>query len=106
MGVGNQHFCLISNLFQKFILTRLKTTTLIILNVNIGITNCYLLSDQEPVSKWCNVDGHNLLDLLYKNPQKWSFAFQSMVQLARLNIVTESSNSRVKMIERSLQNNR
>ena len=61
---------------------------------------------QEPVPRWCDVDGHNLLSLLYQDPQKWSFSFQSMVQLTRLQIMTRPPQGRVKLIERSLQNNR
>lgn len=60
----------------------------------------------EPVPRWCDVDGHNLLSLLYQDPQKWSFSFQSMVQLTRLQIMTRPPQGRVKLIERSLQNNR
>lgn len=60
----------------------------------------------EPVADWCDVGGHNLLALLYQNPEKWSFAFQSTVQLSRLNIILQPTNANVKMIERSLQNNR
>merc|ERR1712071_623340 len=60
----------------------------------------------EPVDDWCNVNGHNLLSLLYHDPEKWSFAFQSTVQLTRLNIIHQQTDARVKLIERSLQNNR
>lgn len=47
-----------------------------------------------------------MLALLYQNPEKWSFAFQSTVQLSRLNIILQPTDASVKMIERSLQNNR
>jgi len=60
----------------------------------------------EPVGDWCNVNGHNLLSLLYEDPKRWTFAFQSAVQLSRLNIIHQPTNAKVKLIERSLQNNR
>ncbi|KAK2701996.1 deoxynucleoside kinase-like isoform X3 [Artemia franciscana] len=61
---------------------------------------------QEPVETWRNVGGHNMLKLFYENQEKYAFAFQSLVQLTRLDIHTRSSTTPVKMIERSLQNNR
>ncbi|KAK8395520.1 hypothetical protein O3P69_005555 [Scylla paramamosain] len=61
---------------------------------------------QEPIDLWTNLDGYNLLDMLYKDPQRWSFLFQSYVQLTRLNIHLQPTSSHVKLIERSLQNNR
>lgn len=61
---------------------------------------------QEPIDLWTNLKGHNLLGKLYEDPQRWSFLFQSYVQLTRLNIHLQDSNSPVKLIERSLQNNR
>lgn len=38
----------------------------------------------EPVDLWRNLNGHNLLDLMYKDPKRWAFAFQSYVQLTML----------------------
>ena len=37
----------------------------------------------EPVDKWRNVNGrgHNLLQLMYDNPHRNSYTFQSYVQL-------------------------
>ena len=35
----------------------------------------------EPVEEWRNVGGHNLLQLMYENPSRWSHMFQSYVQL-------------------------
>ncbi|XP_071548282.1 deoxynucleoside kinase-like isoform X3 [Panulirus ornatus] len=61
---------------------------------------------QEPVHLWTNFEGHNLLGKLYEDPERWSFLFQSYVQLTRLNIHLQQSSSPVRLIERSLQNNR
>ena len=35
----------------------------------------------EPVDKWRNLNGVNLLELMYKDPQRWSGTFHSYVQL-------------------------
>ena len=37
----------------------------------------------EPVGQWCDLNGHNLLAKLYEDPSRWSFQFQSYVQLTR-----------------------
>jgi len=60
----------------------------------------------EPVAQWCDVNGHNLLGKLYEDPKRWSFQFQSYVQLTRLQLLKKPSNCSVKIIERSIQNNR
>lgn len=60
----------------------------------------------EPVEKWQNLNGHNLLEKLYSDPQRWSFQFQSYIQLTRLEILKSPTFKRVKIIERSMQNNR
>lgn len=39
---------------------------------------------QEPVKKWRNLNGANLLELMYKEPTKWAFPFHSYVQLTML----------------------
>ena len=52
------------------------------------------------------MDGHNLLHRLYDDPKRWSFQFQSYVQLTRLKIIHEPTDAKVKVIERSIQNNR
>jgi len=62
----------------------------------------------EPLSKWTDVSGENLLAKLYEDPKRWSFQFQSYVQLTRLQIVTKplGPGKKTKVIERSVQNNR
>lgn len=60
----------------------------------------------EPLSEWRNVQGFNLLELLYSDLKRWNFSFQHMVQLSRLNIQLEKSNQQIHMFERSVQNNR
>lgn len=61
----------------------------------------------EPVKEWCDLNGHNLLLKLYENPSRWSFQFQSYIQLTRLRCLrSEFQGKNVKLLERSIQNNR
>ncbi|XP_050311528.1 deoxynucleoside kinase-like [Anthonomus grandis grandis] len=63
----------------------------------------------EPIDWWRNVDGHNLLELLYTDIHQWLKVFQSYVQFTRLSIQTtppKNSSTTVQMFERSVQNNR
>jgi hypothetical protein len=41
-------------------------------DVNLKVIN-------EPVDQWRNLNGNNLLDLMYKDPKRWAFAFHSYV---------------------------
>jgi deoxyadenosine/deoxycytidine kinase len=60
----------------------------------------------EPVDEWCNLRGHNLLSKLYEDPARWSFQFQSYIQLTRLKLLRSDTTKKVKILERSIQNNR
>ena len=62
----------------------------------------------EPLEKWQNVEGENLLAKLYEDPARWCFQFQSYVQLTRLQIASQelAPGKRTKIVERSVQNNR
>jgi len=62
----------------------------------------------EPLEKWQDVNGENLLAKLYEDPKRWSFQFQSYVQLTRMQIATQglAPGKSTKVIERSVQNNR
>ena len=61
---------------------------------------------QEPVDQWCDLKGHNLLAKLYEDPHRWSFQFQSYIQLTRLKLLKSSTDKKVKILERSIQSNR
>ncbi|CAG9831997.1 unnamed protein product [Diabrotica balteata] len=56
----------------------------------------------EPIDMWRNCSGYNLLDLMYKDPKKWSFTFQSYVQLTMLGLHQKKIHQPVKLMERSL----
>lgn len=61
----------------------------------------------EPVQRWRNVRGHNLLELMYKEPRRWSFLFQQYVQLTMVELHEELHHSamhgtKLKLMERSI----
>jgi len=58
---------------------------------------------KEPVDRWRDVNGHNLLQLMYKDPQRWAMPFQSYVQLTMLEHHLQRTEGRtVKLMERSI----
>ncbi|ELU17389.1 hypothetical protein CAPTEDRAFT_178371 [Capitella teleta] len=56
----------------------------------------------EPVNSWKSVQGHNTLELMYKDSQRWSLTFQSYVQLTMLQNHVKKQRKAVKMMERSI----
>ncbi|KAK6187144.1 hypothetical protein SNE40_005232 [Patella caerulea] len=56
----------------------------------------------EPVEQWTNVKGHNALELLYKDPKRWSFSFNMYAQLTRIQMHKHKQIKPIKMLERSL----
>jgi len=63
----------------------------------------------EPVAKWQNMGGQNLLELQYSDPERWSHLVQSYIQLTMAeNHVAPLSGpeKEVKMLERSIQSSR
>lgn len=56
----------------------------------------------EPVELWRNCAGHNLFAHLYNDPYKWSFPFQSYVQLTMLQHHMLPTNLPIKLLERSI----
>ena len=57
----------------------------------------------EPVEEWRNLNNkHNLLQMMYEDPGRWSLMFQTYVQLTMLKNHTRISHKPVKMMERSL----
>jgi len=45
---------------------------------------------QEPVDAWTDVDGHNILDLFYRDPKRWALAFQVHVMSTRIRAVRDA----------------
>lgn len=56
----------------------------------------------EPVEMWKCVRGHNTLDLMYRDAQRWSLTFQSYVQLTMLQNHCKKQTKPVKLLERSI----
>lgn len=63
---------------------------------------------REGVDSWCNVDGHNLLQMAYENPSRWSHLLQTYIQftLASGHERGVSDGSKVKLMERSIHSAR
>ncbi|XP_022808333.1 thymidine kinase 2, mitochondrial-like [Stylophora pistillata] len=57
---------------------------------------------EEPVDKWKNVGGKNLLELFYTDCQRWSYLFESYAVLSLMKIHKKPHVTPVKMIERSV----
>lgn len=58
---------------------------------------------QEPVGKWQNLNDFNLLDMIYRDPNKYAFMFQSYVMLTMLQRhLTEFDKDKINVMERSV----
>ncbi|XP_043227068.1 deoxynucleoside kinase-like isoform X3 [Amphibalanus amphitrite] len=60
----------------------------------------------EPVNKWRDAGGHNLLELMYSDPARYSCMFQSYVQLTMMDNHTAPVEKPIKMMERSIHSGR
>jgi deoxyadenosine/deoxycytidine kinase len=56
---------------------------------------------KEPVDRWKDVGGFNLLDEYYKNPEALAFPFQVNAFLSRLEIQMRAPEHRLRIMERS-----
>ncbi|KAM6324847.1 thymidine kinase 2, mitochondrial [Podargus strigoides] len=56
----------------------------------------------EPVAKWRNVRGHNILGLMYQDASRWGITLQTYVQLTMLEQHTRPRISPIRMMERSI----
>lgn len=70
--------------------------------INHFKTNKDIQTLTEPVDEWRNVKGYNLLDLMYKDMNKWAFTFQTYVQLTMTRLHEVNTLRPVKMLERSI----
>ena len=63
---------------------------------------------EEPISKWQNLGGENLLEKFYENPERWcySFEFYSMLTKVEALIKAANCNQSIIIIERSLLSNK
>ena len=57
----------------------------------------------EPIQKWQNLNGVNLLEEMYKDPKKFSFPFQTYVHMTMMqNYANSNKNKYIRIVERSL----
>jgi len=56
----------------------------------------------EPVDRWRNVRGNNLLAMMYEDPTRYSLLFQTYVQLTMLERHNQPCDKDAKIMERSL----
>jgi len=61
---------------------------------------------QEPLEKWKDCNGSNLLQLMYEHPKKFSFHLQSFIQCTMFEIQVSKSKFPIKVTERSLLSER
>lgn len=60
---------------------------------------------KEPVEQWQNVQGHNILELYYKNFKRWSFTFQTYALFSRMQLWRSAElqePGKLKLSERSM----
>ena len=60
------------------------------------------------MDNWCNVEGHNLLQMAYQDNNRWSHLLQTYIQLslAKGHAKGVSNVSKVKLMERSIHSAR
>nr|XP_018915400.1 PREDICTED: deoxynucleoside kinase-like [Bemisia tabaci] len=66
--------------------------------------NTYIAA--EPVEQWRDLKGHNLLELMYKDPSRWGLTFQTMVQKTMLDVHVQKCDEPIKLMERSIHSAR
>lgn len=89
-----------------------QITKTIIVEGNIGCGKSTLLQylsrnpnveiHPEPVHRWRDVNGNNLLQMLYSNPEKYAFPFQLYAALTMLETHKKRSTKPIKIMERSI----
>lgn len=55
----------------------------------------------EPIEQYRNLNGNNMLDLLYTDTKKWAFPFQTYVHLLMLENYLKPTAKKTKIMERS-----
>ncbi|XP_064384171.1 thymidine kinase 2, mitochondrial-like [Halichondria panicea] len=56
----------------------------------------------EPVDKWQNLAGGNLIGRMYEDAERWGYLFQSYVLLTMMEVHHKTVNSPIMMLERSV----
>jgi len=57
---------------------------------------------EEPIERWKNLRGHNILAMLYSDPHRWGFAFQANAQMTIAQLHAQPAKAAIKVMERSI----
>ena len=106
-------------MFEQSTIEKLKTKKIYALEGNIGAGKTTILKIigkyfddvelvEEPVKKWQNLGGMNLLDSFYSDPIRWGFSFEFYSMLTKIQALLKAANSDkpIIIIERSILSNR
>eukprot|EP01094_Clydonella_sp_ATCC50884_P007298 TRINITY_DN16479_c0_g1_i1.p1 TRINITY_DN16479_c0_g1~~TRINITY_DN16479_c0_g1_i1.p1 ORF type:complete len:255 (-),score=108.92 TRINITY_DN16479_c0_g1_i1:138-902(-) len=76
-----------------------KSTFLKVLNKHLGAENIEVM--QEPVHRWTDCRGQNMLEQFYKAPDRYAYTFQSFAFITRLMEQQKEQTRPVRILERS-----
>ena len=106
-------------MFPQSSIEKIKTKKVYALEGNIGAGKTTILKIlekhfkdvefiEEPVKKWQNLGGMNLLDSFYKDPQRWGFSFEFYSMLTKIQALLKAADSdkQIVIIERSILSNK
>ena len=106
-------------MFIQSSIEKIKTKKVYALEGNIGAGKTTILKIlekhfkdvefiEEPVKKWQNLGGMNLLDSFYKDPQRWGFSFEFYSMLTKIQALLKAADSdkQIVIIERSILSNK
>nr|XP_022297583.1 thymidine kinase 2, mitochondrial-like isoform X2 [Crassostrea virginica] len=57
---------------------------------------------EEPVERWRDLHGYNIMDKFYDDPSRWSMTFENYVQLTWLETHQKKTIKPIKLMERSI----
>ena len=105
-------------MFKQSAIEKIKTKKIYALEGNIGAGKTTILKIigkyfkdiefvEEPVSKWQNLGGMNLLESFYTDPKRWGFSFEFYSMLTKIQALLNAANSDkpIIIIERSILSN-
>jgi len=81
-----------------------KSTFLKVLNKYFGEDNIEVLP--EPVDRWVNCRGQNLLETFYRDPARYAYTFQSFAFVTRLMQQQKPQKKPIRILERSAYSDR
>ncbi|XP_043910700.1 thymidine kinase 2, mitochondrial-like [Protopterus annectens] len=110
--VALRYYCIGKRATDKFQRNSQEKKSVICIEGNIasGKTTCLEYFSKtsnievvtEPVFKWRNVQGHNLLGLMYQDLSRWRITLETYIQLTMLDLHTSPHIMPVQIMERSI----